>query len=660
MKFKSIINDVCCDARIRDGVFRLENADHVFILQEYLEKAGYSLDEILDKTAKLFEAGRFPDRQAYNKDGILVTFPSKDYRDRAVDKGTHFAENPKKNTGTLFSPDDNGGLATSDVTKPAEPGAEENPASAAKTGTVSLDQELNQKIAGDDADDKRSAKDKVQDAQAVKSMLTGDMPLVNFSIDEAVSLGYVNRGFDWFDSDGKLVGEQIYDESTGSVTIQAERGVPMRRKNSKQSAEKSTKEKPPEKKAANSDKVVANMECNAQQMEIHIDQEFGGQNTGDRTAQIIVDGLKSKFGIVSSKLLGNLECRITNPIFANIKGTSKTDLIFYGKGSKVKASLKDKAAQICSAQNAEINSVVSSVLKETNESKAVMDEVSSFIMHGLEKGYYISLQDEAKETLNKALTSAIKGQASIDDIKKQAEDVKKIIRKNIDFVEGGDIPVDVTNVMLKLNSLFVQQPRRTLIIEELATGKRRFASSSEPPDCVADHMMTWMCGGNFHMYTVMDFIKANDKNISFRFSNRGGTRGISIRGDIKSKMKEYIGENQLDEGAMDVINQMGASITKYFGDVWNKIKSLSGELKNFFIQLWEDVKSGLQSIYESIIKIGKFLKEVALQGWTTFTDWLGFEGHAEGQWVWQMPHSGAAIDDPVEEPINDLDSTATP
>ena len=78
MKFKSIINDVCCDARIRDGVFRLENADHVFILQEYLEKAGYSLDEILDKTAKLFEAGRFPDRQAYNKDGILVTFPSKD------------------------------------------------------------------------------------------------------------------------------------------------------------------------------------------------------------------------------------------------------------------------------------------------------------------------------------------------------------------------------------------------------------------------------------------------------------------------------------------------------------------------------------------------------------------------------------------------------
>ena len=131
MNFRSIINDICCDSRIKDGVLKLENAEHVFIVQEYLEKAGYSLNEIVDKTANLFESGRFPDRQAYNKDGILVTFPSKEYRDRAVNKGTHFAENPKKAQSNIFSVP--GDLSSSGAT-------EEKPKE--KTDIVSVDKEV--------------------------------------------------------------------------------------------------------------------------------------------------------------------------------------------------------------------------------------------------------------------------------------------------------------------------------------------------------------------------------------------------------------------------------------------------------------------------------------------------------------------------------------
>ena len=103
MNFKSLINDICCDSRIKNGTFDMTNTDHVFILQEYLEKYGNDINTIVDKTAVLFEAGRFPERQAYNKDGILVTFPSKEYRDRAVNKGTHFAENPKKAQANIFT-----------------------------------------------------------------------------------------------------------------------------------------------------------------------------------------------------------------------------------------------------------------------------------------------------------------------------------------------------------------------------------------------------------------------------------------------------------------------------------------------------------------------------------------------------------------------------
>jgi hypothetical protein len=122
----------------------LKNEDHVFILQEYLEKAGYNIDEIVEKTAKLFEAGRFPDRQAYNKDGILVTFPNKQYRDRAVNKGTHFAENPKKAQANIFKADGEQGVDTQTDSEPS------------KKQPATLDQTLDKDIEGDSGVDKRT------------------------------------------------------------------------------------------------------------------------------------------------------------------------------------------------------------------------------------------------------------------------------------------------------------------------------------------------------------------------------------------------------------------------------------------------------------------------------------------------------------------------
>jgi len=44
MNFKSVLNDVCCDSRIKNGTIDLKNEDHVFVLQEYLEKAGFDIE----------------------------------------------------------------------------------------------------------------------------------------------------------------------------------------------------------------------------------------------------------------------------------------------------------------------------------------------------------------------------------------------------------------------------------------------------------------------------------------------------------------------------------------------------------------------------------------------------------------------------------------
>ena len=611
MKLESIIHDVCCDDRIKDGVLRLENPEHVFVLQEYLEKAGYNINEIVAKTAKLFVEGRFPDRQAYNKDGILVTFPSTEYRARAVDKGTHFAENPKKNVGTLFSPSDTGDLSTSDVS-PDSTNTETKPKK--KSDTVSLDQELNKKVAGDVDVDNRSTKDKVQDAEAVQSILTTAVPLMNYSVDEAKKFGFYNKGFDWYDCDGNLIGEQVYDDSMGKSIIQMEKKEPV-------------------------------VKCDAKKFEYNLDFELNNKRTNDVAAKKIADSLKKNDGVKESEALGNQKCPIADPLFSQLNQTSKTDLLFIGK-KRMRASLKAEVSQVCSAQNAEVNAVVSSVLKHSGESAEVMEGVSSFIMEGIQKSFYVGLQDEVKEKLNKAMTAVIRGE-SISAVSASVADVEKIIKTNKDYVVSGQIPVDMTKTLITLNSVFMKQPRRYMLIEELATGKRRFADGKGnfAADCIADHMMTWNCKGQYHLYTVEQFLRDNDQNISFRFSNRGGVRGIAIRGDIK------LAEIVLDEGIIDTLKNMGRSLTNFFGDFTDKIKSLVGEAKVYFTKVWETIKAGLQSIYESILRFGRFLKALIQQGWEVFANVIGLEGQADGAWQWEMPGTSPTEVKP-EEPIN--------
>jgi len=207
MNFKSLVNEIGCDSRIKNGTLDLKNEDHVFVLQEYLEKAGYDINEIVEKTARLFEAGRFPERQAYNKDGILVTFPNKQYRDRAVNKGTHFAENPKKAQTNIFNTDSEQG------------DGEQTSSEKSKSQPITLDQTLEKDIVSDKDTDERTPREKKQDAYGVEAILMGQTPLVNYSVDEAKTCGFYKKGFNWYDTEGSLVGEQIYDEDAGKMII---------------------------------------------------------------------------------------------------------------------------------------------------------------------------------------------------------------------------------------------------------------------------------------------------------------------------------------------------------------------------------------------------------------------------------------------------------
>jgi hypothetical protein len=88
-----VFNEVCLDERITDGIFQMENATHMDALRDYFLKKGVAREAAINVTNRMVE-GKFPERQAYNKDGILVTFPTPQHKARAIARGTHFEKNP--------------------------------------------------------------------------------------------------------------------------------------------------------------------------------------------------------------------------------------------------------------------------------------------------------------------------------------------------------------------------------------------------------------------------------------------------------------------------------------------------------------------------------------------------------------------------------------
>jgi hypothetical protein len=97
-----ILNEVCLDERIQDGIFDMSNNSHMDALRESMsDKFGISLNDCTSLHNKMLE-GKYPERQAYNKDGLLVTFPTPQHKSRAIQRGTHFEQNPAKGQSNVF------------------------------------------------------------------------------------------------------------------------------------------------------------------------------------------------------------------------------------------------------------------------------------------------------------------------------------------------------------------------------------------------------------------------------------------------------------------------------------------------------------------------------------------------------------------------------
>ena len=90
---EKILRDISADDRISDGIFRMENDTHMGVLRDYFVKHGLTYEAAVHVTNRMTE-GKFPEKQAYNKNGVLCTFPTPQHKARAIARGSHFEKNP--------------------------------------------------------------------------------------------------------------------------------------------------------------------------------------------------------------------------------------------------------------------------------------------------------------------------------------------------------------------------------------------------------------------------------------------------------------------------------------------------------------------------------------------------------------------------------------
>lgn len=200
-----LLSELRLDERVTDGIFSIENNEHMEVLREKLSQMGLDEKTVNSMSNKVLE-GKYPERQAYNARGILVTFPNPEYKQRAIQRGTHFEEDPTKGQSNI---DFQGGDQPTPAQPVKEPSVQVEPSSEPKSN---LDlSEPSTAVAPADAPSQddlktRSPEEKKDDAEEVGKILT-----TSVSLEEAIKSGWTKNNFNqWYDANGVFKGREWY------------------------------------------------------------------------------------------------------------------------------------------------------------------------------------------------------------------------------------------------------------------------------------------------------------------------------------------------------------------------------------------------------------------------------------------------------------------
>lgn len=175
------------DNSIESGIFDISKQEHIEILRGHLLESNIDSKTVNQYLNKMLE-GRYPDRQAYNSNGILVTFPTPEYKQKAIERGSHFEQNPRKGQANVFSGDE----------QPEQPSGQQIEFEPTQPQQI---QQTQQQEPQTPKSDDRTPDEKEQDAVAIEKSLTTE-----YTLEEALKYGFYNKKNKWYDSSGDFIG----------------------------------------------------------------------------------------------------------------------------------------------------------------------------------------------------------------------------------------------------------------------------------------------------------------------------------------------------------------------------------------------------------------------------------------------------------------------
>ena len=175
------------DNSIESGIFDISKQEHIEILRGHLLESNIDSKTVNQYLNKMLE-GRYPDRQAYNVNGILVTFPTPEYKQKAIERGSHFEQNPRKGQANVFSGDE----------QPEQPSSQQIEFEPTQPQQI---QQTQQQDPQTPKSDDRTPDEKEQDAVAIEKSLTTE-----YTLEEALKYGFYNKKNKWYDSSGDFIG----------------------------------------------------------------------------------------------------------------------------------------------------------------------------------------------------------------------------------------------------------------------------------------------------------------------------------------------------------------------------------------------------------------------------------------------------------------------
>ena len=86
----------------------------------------------------------------------------------------------------------------------------------------------------------------------------------------------------------------------------------------------------------------------------------------------------------------------------------------------------------------------------------------------------------------------------------------------------------IRNFFLKRFTNFMGGNFTEMLAIEALTGNNKF----EDPESKPNYVLVWDESGNGNLYTMDDFIRLSLPKVKFGVRGRGGTRGLSLRGEF--------------------------------------------------------------------------------------------------------------------------------